>query len=172
MVPVERVIQATGAPAQSVRTHWPTIYAALQERGIASWRSQIGAVATVTVECPPWEPIPEYATGEAYEGREDLGNTEPGDGRRYKGRGFIQLTGRTNYRQYGKVLRLDLEGNPKLALLPSVAADIFAEYWLAKKVYAACDKPDWRRVRKLVNGGYNGWKPFAAIIDKLDVRDE
>lgn len=163
----EAVQKATGAPLANVREHWPTVLAALEERGIASLRSQIGAVATIGVEVPPFRPIAEYATGDAYEGREDLGNVEPGDGRRFKGRGFIQLTGRANYRAYGKLLRLDLEGNPKLALLPSVAADVFAEYWKAKKVHEACDAGNWKRVRRLVNGGQNGWARFAEIVSAL-----
>ena len=53
-------------------------------------------------------------TGAAYEGRADLGNTQPGDGQRYKGRGLIQLTGRANYREAGKALNLPLEQQPEL----------------------------------------------------------
>src|SRR5262249_24913671 len=61
----------------------------------------------------------EYASGDAYEGRASLGNTKPGDGRRFKGRGLIQLTGRANYTQYGKLLDLDLVTNPDLTHEPT-----------------------------------------------------
>jgi putative chitinase len=64
----------------------------------------------------------EYASGDAYEGRERLGNTKPGDGRRFKGRGLIQLTGRANYTQYGKLLSLELVDEPALAAEPKAAA--------------------------------------------------
>jgi predicted chitinase len=66
----------------------------------------------------------ELATGDAYEGRLDLGNTNPGDGRRFKGRGFVQITGRTNYTKWGKRLGLDLVGKPEIASRPDVAAQI------------------------------------------------
>jgi putative chitinase len=74
-------------------------------------------MATVKHECADkWKPIEEYSDGKQYEGRHDLGNVNPGDGPLFKGRGFVQITGRGNYRQFGKRLSVDLEGNPKLAL--------------------------------------------------------
>jgi len=58
---------------------------------------------------------------ERYEGRRDLGNTEPGDGYRFRGRGYVQITGRANYEKYARITSLDLVGNPDLALEPEVA---------------------------------------------------
>jgi peptidoglycan hydrolase-like protein with peptidoglycan-binding domain len=69
----------------------------------------------------------ELASGDAYEGRLDLGNIRPGDGRRYKGRGFVQITGRTNYTRWGKRLGLDLVGKPELASRPDVGAQILVQ---------------------------------------------
>lgn len=172
MIPVERVVEATGAPLQSVKLHWPTVYAALVQHGMTSEAVQHAAIATIGVEVPRFEPIPEHATGEAYEGREDLGNVEPGDGKRFKGRGFIQITGRSNYREYGKALRLNLEGNPNLALMPSVAADILALYFQRRKIPAAAEAGEWKRVRKKVNGGLNGWARFARILKALGAHVE
>src|SRR5918992_3196345 len=62
----------------------------------------------------------EIASGAAYEGRRDLGNVRPGDGRRFKGRVPIQLTGRANYTLFGKLLGLDLVGRPEIAATPRV----------------------------------------------------
>ena len=73
-----------------------------------------------------WGPTPDQ---KGYEGRRDLGNTQPGDGKRYMGRGYIQITGRANYRRYGKKLGIDLENNPELAEQPDIAARIAVEYW-------------------------------------------
>lgn len=74
--------------------------------------------------------LEEYASGSAYEGRKDLGNTEPGDGVRYKGRGVIQLTGRANYRRYGALLGVDLEKHPEQAATARLAFKIAGMYWL------------------------------------------
>jgi predicted chitinase len=71
----------------------------------------------------------ERGSGGQYEGRKDLGNTNPGDGERFKGRGFTQLTGRSNYRDMGQRLGLDLESNPELAADPEIAARIATEFW-------------------------------------------
>lgn len=98
----------------------------------------------------------EFATGDAYEGRRDLGNVQKGDGRRYKGRGLLQLTGRANYRDYGKLLKADLENNPDLAAEPVLSLRIACEYWKGRKINAACDRDDLITVTRLVNGGTNG----------------
>ena len=98
----------------------------------------------------------EFASGDAYEGRADLGNTEAGDGRRYKGRGLLQLTGRANYRRLGKVLSIKLEENPELAGEPALSLRIACEYWKGRKINNACDQDDLMTVTRLVNGGLNG----------------
>lgn len=98
----------------------------------------------------------EFASGDDYEGRADLGNTQPGDGRRYKGRGLIQLTGRANYRRVGDVLGLPLEQNPMLAAEPVLSLRIACEYWKSHNINAACDADNLEKVTRLVNGGTTG----------------
>jgi putative chitinase len=104
----------------------------------------------------------EFASGKEYEGRKDLGNTHPGDGPRYKGRGLIQLTGRANYREYGQALHMDLEGHPERAAEPVLSLSIACEYWKRRGINAACDRDDIRQVTRLINGGLNG---LAARIE-------
>jgi predicted chitinase len=69
----------------------------------------------------------ELASGEAYEGRLDLGNTQLRDGPRYKGRGFVQITGRGNYKIWGDRLQVDLIGNPGMAARPEIAVAILVQ---------------------------------------------
>lgn len=108
----------------------------------------------------------EFASGEEYDGREDLGNTQPGDGPRYKGRGLLQLTGRANYRDYGKALGLDLENNPALAAEPAVSLKIACEYWKRHNINAACDQDDLLTVTRKINGGLNGLDERRAFTAK------
>jgi len=98
----------------------------------------------------------EYASGEAYEGRADLGNTQPGDGVRYKGRGLIQLTGRANYAAYGKILGLDLVGHPELAADPPTSLVVACEYWKQRGLNAFADQDDIETITRRINGGLNG----------------
>ncbi len=98
----------------------------------------------------------EFASGAAYEWRKDLGNIECGDGRRYKGRGLIQLTGRVNYRKYGKALGIDLESNPLLADSPRLSLRIAYEYWKGRNINSASDRDDIITITKRINGGLNG----------------
>ena len=107
-------------------------------------------------ESDGFKTMQEYASGAGYEGRADLGNTQRGDGVRYKGRGIFQLTGRANYRRLGKVLGLDLEGNPEFAAIPENALKIAGEYWREHNLNAAADLNDIRTITYKINGGYNG----------------
>jgi predicted chitinase len=104
----------------------------------------------------------EIHDGSNYEGRSDLGNTQPGDGKRYKGRGYIQLTGRANYTHYGSKLGVDLAGKPELAKRPDIAADVAVAYWNERVDRAAAVKGDVRTVTRNINGGYNG------LQDRID----
>jgi putative chitinase len=108
----------------------------------------------------------EFASGEEYEGRKDLGNVHPGDGPRYKGRGLLQLTGFSNYREYGQALDLDLENNPALAAQPAVSLKIACEYWKRRDINAACDQDDILTVTRNVNGGLNGLDDRRAFTSK------
>ena len=101
----------------------------------------------------------ELASGEAYEGRKDLGNIKKGDGVRFKGRGLIQLTGRANYSDYGNHACLDLlkKGNEQLiAITPQYALDVALWFWKNRKLNTYADKDDIRAIPRRVNGGYNG----------------
>lgn len=96
---------------------------------------------------------------ERYEGRKDLGNDQPGDGYRYRGRGFVQLTGRTNYRNAGRHLGLDLEGRPELARDPGTAVRILItgmrDGWFTKRrldEFLTSSKADFVGARSVVNG--------------------
>ena len=84
-------------------------------------------LATAQHESDQFRTMTEYASGSEYEGRSDLGNTQDGDGVRYKGRGFVQLTGRANYKTMGEKLGLDLLNNPALAEIPENAAKILIQ---------------------------------------------
>ncbi len=101
----------------------------------------------------------ELASGAAYEGRKDLGNTQKGDGVRFKGRGLIQITGRDNYSKYGTYAKLDLlkKGNEELiANMPKYALDVALWFWDVRKLNNHADSDDLRALTRRVNGGYNG----------------
>lgn len=99
----------------------------------------------------------EIASGAAYEGRANLGNTQPGDGRRFKGRGLIQLTGRANYTDYKKASGIDVVSNPEIVSEdPHVCVDVAGWFWKKNNINTLADKDDVRAVTRRINGGYNG----------------
>lgn len=167
----ERIAELTGCPAVNVVNNWPLLKAALDKHLIGSVDTCVAAIATIRVECPGFKPIHEFGSEryftEHYENRSDLGNIHPGDGARYCGRGYIQLTGRKNYSVYGHLLGIDLEGQPDLALQPAAASEIFSLYFRNKGCNLAADNKDWTKVRKLVNGGTNGLDLFLKTVNSL-----
>jgi predicted chitinase len=98
----------------------------------------------------------EIASGAAYEGRKDLGNTQPGDGKRFKGRGPIQITGRYNYTAAAKALGLNLVGNPAMAAQPQYAFHVSAWWWGTHGLNTFSDKQDVTGATRRINGGTNG----------------
>lgn len=98
----------------------------------------------------------EGASGDAYEGRADLGNLHPGDGRRFKGRGPIQITGRANYRAAGRALGIDLETHPELAATPEHGFRIAVWYWTSRKLNDLADGGRIDTITLRINGGMNG----------------
>ena len=106
----------------------------------------------------------------------NLGNTEPGDGKRFKGRGPIQITGRANYRRFGDLLGTDLVADPARAALPELAFRIAGLFWSKKGLNELADRATheaFREITRRINGGYNGLddrlKFYTAACAVLDV---
>lgn len=95
-----------------------------------------------------------------------LGNTQPGDGARYHGRGIFQLTGRANYAGLGKKLGLDLVGHPEWAADPATSLRIACEYWVGRKLNALADGDDVVGITRKINGGTNGLAQRKAFLAK------
>jgi putative chitinase len=138
----------------------------LEEYGIANRLRIAHFLAQTCHESAGFRTTEEFASGDAYEGRANLGNTEPGDGRRFKGRGLLQLTGRANYREYGAALGVDLVADPARAAEPMLSLRIACEYWKRRNINAACDRDDLIQVTKLINGGLNGLEDRRALTAK------
>lgn len=98
----------------------------------------------------------ELASGNEYEGRTDLGNTQSGDGVLFKGRGPIQLTGRANYQAAGDALGLDLVNSPDQVLDPSIGFKTSAWFWQGHGLNELADDGDFETITRRINGGLNG----------------
>ena len=134
----------------------PYLNDAMVRFGITTPEREAAFLAQITEETDGFNTLREYASGWEYEGRGDLGNTQPGDGPRFKGRGAIQLTGRANYETYGARLGLDLVGNPDQAEDPSVAFLIAGQYWSDHGLNQLADQGDFIDITRRINGGTNG----------------
>jgi predicted chitinase len=134
----------------------PFLQQAMAEFEISSYLRETAFLAQLAHESAELRYLEEIASGAAYEGRKDLGNTQPGDGKRFKGRGPIQLTGRANYAKYGQLLGLDLINNPTIAATKEVGFRIAGEYWKLNGLNELADQQQFKSITKRINGGYNG----------------
>lgn len=151
---------ALGISDQRAKAWFPHLYAAMVAYGITSPKRQAAFLAQIGHESGRlrytseiWGPTPAQAR---YEGRADLGNTQKGDGFRYRGRGLLQITGRANYRRVSQRLGVDFEANPELLAEYKWAAMSAADYWGAHGLNALADAGEFTKITRKINGGLNG----------------
>lgn len=165
MVSTESVAAAMGAGKYA-----EPLERACIEHGITPPLEKAHFLAQVGHESDGFKTATEYASGRAYEGRKDLGNTQPGDGVRFKGRGLIQVTGRANYASYSKWKYGDdrvVRSPQMLAELPD-AVDAAVWYWTVErpKIPGMARADNLVGVTKAINGGTNGLADRAKRLDQ------
>lgn len=101
-----------------------------------------------------------------YEGRKDLGNTKAGDGAKFKGRGYIQITGRANYTELSKELNIDFVNNPQLLEQEANAVISALWFWDKKKLNIFADEDNISTITKRINGGFNGIEDRKQLLQK------
>jgi len=160
---------------ETIENYLPLLLQALGEQGLDDRVMILIALATIRAETDIFKPISEYRSKyntanspyDKYDWRTDLGNQGTGDGAKFKGRGFIQLTGRYNYRNYGRALGVDLETEPDLANDPLIAARLLALFLKDREaaIRSAIENGDMKSARRLVNGGSYGLDKFTQAFD-------
>ncbi len=160
----------------AIVSNLPHLLRGLRRHGLIDKPMVLIALSTVRAEAEGFEPVDEFPSrfntspgGHAfdlYDNRVDLGNRGRPDGARFRGRGFVQLTGRDSYASMGRMIGRagDLERRPELANEPDLAADILAALLAARSqaIKQALIEGDLVRARRLVNGGRHGLDRFAA----------
>lgn len=159
-----------GIPAERIDQYIAPLNDAMVHNGIDTPIRQAAFIAQLAVESDSFRTFEEYASGRAYEGRADLGNTQPGDGERYKGRGAIQVTGRHNYEELSQHTGVDFVANPELLAAPENAFASAAWYWTSRDLNKVADTAGIVRVSELVNGGHHALTRRIADFERgLDV---
>lgn len=163
-------------PVSAIRRHLPAVLAGLSTFDLTDKPMLLMALATIRAESESFRPVAEAVSRfntspqglpfDLYDHRRDLGNQGPPDGWRYRGRGFVQLTGRANYAHYGPVVGLGarLVRDPDLALRPEMAGRLLGAFLVERRlaIKEALLEGDLARARRLVNGGRHGLDRFAA----------
>ncbi len=167
MITAQQLATATGATPARATLWLAAISAAMAACHISTQERQAAFLAQIGHESGGlqwvrelWGPTPAQR---GYEGRADLGNTHPGDGFRFRGRGLIQITGRANYRAMGDALLLDLEQSPELLEQPANAAMSAAQFWASHGLNQLADEHDMMHITRKINGGTNGLPERMAL---------
>lgn len=165
---------ATALNNQRAARYWPALVGALTEQGVDSPAARMALFANLQTET---QVAPIAEVGKDFSKYEPgtrvgkiLGNTQPGDGARFKGRGFIQLTGRDNYKRIGAAIGADLINQPDLLLLdPVVSARAAVAYLKSRGGFKAAEKGDWEAVRRAVQPGSDpdGMARFLKALTAL-----
>lgn len=162
-----QLARCTGARIDRATEWLPYIQAAMAEFKISTPQRQAAFLAQIGHESGGlhwtteiWGPTTAQAR---YEGRKDLGNTQPGDGFRFRGRGLIQTTGRANYLATGNALGVDLLAEPERLAEPALAARSAAWYWHQKGLNMLADVADFELITRRINGGLNGYAERVAL---------
>jgi peptidoglycan hydrolase-like protein with peptidoglycan-binding domain len=167
-------------PIGNIQANLPIVLQALKDADLADKDMVLMALGTIRAETGRFEPISEgiskFNTSpgghpfDLYDDRADLGNRGEPDGAAFKGRGFVQLTGRANYQKFSRELGLgdDLVNNPDLANDPDIAAKLLAAFLKDKEdgIRQALNADDLKTARKLVNGGSHGLQDFTDAFEK------
>lgn len=130
---------------------------AMEKYEINTPRRQAAFLAQVAHESGSLRYVEEIASGKAYEGRADLGNSEAGDGERYKGRGLIQITGRANYIDVSKELDYNFVVHPEDLEKPGAASFSAAWFWWSRHLNRLADIDAFENITRKINGGMNGY---------------
>lgn len=139
-----------------------SLYYTRPERLMAVWPSRFRTLEAAT----PYLRNSRALAERVYGGRKMLGNTEPGDGARFIGRGFLQITGRANYRKLGQMAGIDLEAEPELAARPDIAVRLACAYWSWRKLNAACDAGSFYQATRRINGGTTGYADRLVWLER------
>lgn len=123
-------------------------------------------LAQIAHECAEFRYTEELASGKDYEGRKDLGNTQQGDGTKFKGRGCIQLTGRANYAAYKDYCGYDVVAQPFLLAKPTGAIRSAMWFWQRKGLNTQADMDAFTTITKRINGGTNGYSSRQSYLMK------
>ena len=165
--PVLKGIMPTAMDAR-ISLYLPGLLAGMARRHIDTPLRQAHFLAQLGHESGAFTYAEELASGDRYEGRADLGNTHPGDGTLFKGRGLIQLTGRANYASYGKAVGRDLTSDidraRTVATDPALAVDVACWFWETRSLNALADADDVTAITKKINGGTNGLDDRKAYL--------